>query len=649
MKSLQALAEVRPEATFLKVDLKTAFQTMDRGQAFRAMAAADAETGACLAKWYGQPATHLWKNAAGNFAEVTSDRGFDQGCPLAPAGFAVGQRQPLEAFLAQLQQLDPDAKLYSYLDDAYVVVKADLAALTGVASVLQPLGLALNPTKTQAWCPSGRAMVAPELQCYYTDSLPVLGSQLKAPGDTDEAPHRLGQGGSGLAEATQRLDKLLNNLRPLVTAGLKRQAAGALFKAYAGPASQHVLQMAHATEEEAKAYDDKLRSVWQTLLERTLDDRATLRLGLPTRLSGAGLQWAETRRHAAFWSGWTAAATEVKTDSGLETLADLLDKLPGTAAKLAAAREGLAAQGSPASYGASLADALDVHLKQRVFIAVAQKKTHAAHLQRLPTASKACFLAAGGPGAGAFLQYPEDANCSMEDALWCTAVRQRLGCARAEYNEQQYQHAAPHCCLKTHAGILCNSGLDANGLHCTTCQSGGGVMRRHARLAYANAGLVKRWTQQEPLMEQRVPAWDRDRPASSTAADPVERAILDVEYTATNERHWVDVSVRHPAAGSLSEVCRAAKRAGEAARRGERAKHIRYPGPQLTAFVVEVGGRLGGEARQWLRRQVQELPPDRWPSELAYGYKAVSCAVQSHTARQLRAASGLKYFFNGTL
>ena len=138
---------------------------------------------------------------------------------------------------------------------------------------------------------------------------------------------------------------------------MKRQAAGALFKAYAGPASQHVLQMAHATEEEAKAYDEKLRSVWQTLLERTLDDRATLRLGLPTQFSGAGLQWAETRRRVAFWSGWTAAATEVEADYGLETLADLLDKLPATAAKLAAAREGLAAQGSAASYGAALADA----------------------------------------------------------------------------------------------------------------------------------------------------------------------------------------------------------------------------------------------------------------------------------------------------
>ena len=167
-------------------------------------------------------------------------------------------------------------------------------------------------------------------------------------------------------------------------------------------------------------------------------------------------------------------------------------------------------------------------------------------------------------------------------------------------------------------------------------------MRRRARLANSCAGLVKRWAQQEALMEQRVPAWDRNRAASSTAAEADEWAILDIEHTATNERHWFDVSVRHPVAGSLSEVRRAAERAGEAVRRGERAKHLRYPGPQLTAFVVEVGGRLGGEARQWLRRQVQELPENRWTPQFAYGHKAVSCAVQAHIARQLRAASGLK-------
>ena len=175
------------------------------------------------------------------------------------------------------------------------------------------------------------------------------------------------------------------------------------------------------------------------------------------------MQWAETRRHAAYWAGWTATATEVRKDLGLETLADVLGRLPSTAQQLSSAREGLAAQGSPASVGASLADALDHHRKQRVFITVAQKKAHAAHTQLLPAREKACLLAAGGPGAGAFLQYPDDASTSMEDVLWSTALRQRLGFKRAEYTQLQYSTAATQCALKKQTGATCGNGLDDDG------------------------------------------------------------------------------------------------------------------------------------------------------------------------------------------
>ncbi len=58
---------------------------------------------------------------------------------------------------------------------------------------------------------------------------------------------------------------------------------------------------------------------------------------------------------------------------------------------------------------------------------VGQKKTHAAHKQHLSTDEKAWFEGASGPGAGAFLQYPEDGCCAMEDELWSTALKLRLG------------------------------------------------------------------------------------------------------------------------------------------------------------------------------------------------------------------------------
>ena len=167
-------------------------------------------------------------------------------------------------------------------------------------------------------------------------------------------------------------------------------------------------------------------------------------------------------------------------------------------------------------------------------------------------------------------------------------------------------------------------------------------MLRRAWLAKAVAGLLKRWTNQEPLLEQRVPAWDRQRQRPRPGEDPLERAVLDVEYTAASERRWIDVSVRHPAAGTEADATRAARKPGEAARRAERTKHERYPGEHLKAFIVELPGRLGGEAREWLKQQVRHLPPDNWTRELNRAYKVVSCSVQSWMARQLRSASGLR-------
>jgi len=170
------------------------------------------------------------------------------------------------------------------------------------------------------------------------------------------------------------------------------------------------------------------------------------------------------------------------------------------------------------------------------------------------------------------------------------------------------------------------------------------VVRRHGRLEDAVAGLIRRWLHHEPLLERRVPTWDRQRPrrpADPQGADLLERAILDIEYHEGAGRHWVDVSVRHPTAEQV--VSRAARRPGEAARVAEREKHARYPGDRLTPFVVESPGRLGGEARQWLLRQVKgQCTDDRLGAEVVRAYKVVSCVVQTQLALQRRKAAGLR-------
>ena len=121
----------------------------------------------------------------------------------------------------------------------------------------------------------------------------------------------------------------------------------------------------------------------------------------------------------------------------------------------------------------------------------------------------------------------------------------------------------------------------------------------------------------------------------------MEHAVLDIEFTDSNGRCWIDVSARHPAAGDASALRAASHKDGEATRRAERAKHERYPGPQLVPFVVETPGRIGAEARFWLLSQVRALPDDIQSAELARAYKMISCAVQSDIAKQLRRAAGL--------
>ena len=466
---------------------------------------------------------------------------------------------------------------------------------------------------------------------------------MKAAGDIDSSPVLLGADGGALAQATVRLNKLWNGLAQLMKAGLKRQAVAALLRSYAGSASQNALQLAIAADAEVDEYDKALKKAWEELLERPLSASSCSKMGLPTKMGGVGVQWAGTRKNAAFWSAWTAVIDEVRADQGCSTITTLLEMLPRIASQLDAARAKLQEQGATVDRGALLPEALGSHFKQRLHLSVVQRKTLAAELQSLHSLkAKASFVSAGGPGAGGFLQYPDDECCTMEDVSWSTAVRQRLAMPRAECAQRELPAASATCTNRTITGVICGKPLDDEGYEATVCQSGGGVLRRHSGLAGSIGGIIHRWTKQKVQTEQRVLAWDRMK--RNAAGEPVlERAILDIEYSDTdNCRRWIDVSVRTAMAGSMAELGVAARKPGEAARRGEREKHARYPGTQLTAFVVETGGRLGGEARQWLQRHVEQLPEDLRTSELNRAYKAISCAVQSQLARQLRAAAGLK-------
>ena len=82
----------------------------------------------------------------------------------------------------------------------------------------------------------------------------------------------------------------------------------------------------------------------------------------------------------------------------------------------------------------------------------------------------------------------------------------------------------------------------------------------------------------------------------------VERAKLDVCFDDPQGRRvYVDVAVTDVATNDVHKFRARASRDGAAAADKEDRKWLRYPGPDLTLFVVQALGRMGSGANALLR------------------------------------------------
>ena len=68
--------------------------------------------------FYGQASEYLWYDDQGNARAVRQAEGGEQGDPLMPALYALGQHPALLATQARLQD---DEAVFAFLDDVYVL------------------------------------------------------------------------------------------------------------------------------------------------------------------------------------------------------------------------------------------------------------------------------------------------------------------------------------------------------------------------------------------------------------------------------------------------------------------------------------------------------------------------------------------------
>lgn len=217
---------------------------------------------------------------------------------------------------------------------------------------------------------------------------------------------------------------------------------------------------------------------------------------------------------------------------------------------------------------------------------------------------------------------------ALPDDLWEMATRFRLDMRAAA---SAVVPATPGvCCHTTRAGVWCGKPLDTQSAHAVHCGTGGGTQERHDALGKTLGAMVQDVLMTMCSYEQRAP--QLDRMVNSTE----EKTIMDVVYQDPDlGTQLIDVSVVSARAGTASRIMTAARRGGHAAERARTTKRTRY-GEGATTFVLELGGRPSGPAKQWARALVPHAGEEsEVPLLGAQAWCRVSCTLQ------LRRAAGL--------
>lgn len=120
--ALTTTTEHNHASTILSIDGIGAYDTISRASMLQGLCNTP-DANRCLPfvrLWYSSDSEYVWHDANGQHHSVTQAEGGEQGDPMMPALFSLGQQPALQRVQAQLE---PGETLYAFLDDIYAVVQ----------------------------------------------------------------------------------------------------------------------------------------------------------------------------------------------------------------------------------------------------------------------------------------------------------------------------------------------------------------------------------------------------------------------------------------------------------------------------------------------------------------------------------------------
>ena len=145
--ALQSLSELDPNATILSIDGIGAFDLVSRGAMLQGLANVCLSALPFVHQFFGSPSHYIWEDDAGVVHNIAQGEGGEQGDPMMPLLFSLGQQA---ALMAVQRQLEAHERVFAFLDDVHIVTSP-----YSQAKLWRHSRIDVHDGKTQVWNASG--------------------------------------------------------------------------------------------------------------------------------------------------------------------------------------------------------------------------------------------------------------------------------------------------------------------------------------------------------------------------------------------------------------------------------------------------------------------------------------------------------------
>ena len=209
--------------------------------------------------------THYFYNEGGDHHEVVVNKGVDQGCAMAAAFFAIVMREITDEISIYLT--GKAGRAYCYLDDLFLRVNpSDIDGLMKVVhTAVERHGAKINNTKTAYML--GKHVTPDQLPEHAKGKISqdaVLGKLLmRAFADEDEEG----------TPVSAKVEAFVTNVSTYLQAGLTKQNAFVLTRAWALGSLNHAMRLQPLSEAETQTVDNHLKCTLDHIVGCSMTDK----------------------------------------------------------------------------------------------------------------------------------------------------------------------------------------------------------------------------------------------------------------------------------------------------------------------------------------------------------------------------------------